>query len=226
MPKFESNAVVDSFQAFLVEGAKFTAKEEYPIIREDMVPAEPPKKVLPFSKAITFHGDLSDCVVDFYSPDGSFERVRKNPKRYLGFLHRCQGIIGPDFSIHSDMPLIMQKSQMNDILSLSFYYANNGIPLYPNCRGGSDCLNEEFLEALPRNSYLALGVHGFVHRKDQKHEWRDWISAVIDTLNPKGFIVVGHLPKDVVEDFEDKVEFHIYDAYIETRWKEVKNDVD
>ena len=33
MPKFESNAVVDSFQAFLVEGAKFTAKEEYPIIR-------------------------------------------------------------------------------------------------------------------------------------------------------------------------------------------------
>ena len=53
--------------------------------------------------------------------------------------------MGLDFSVHSDMPLVKQKAQLNDNLSLSFFYANNGVPLYPNCRGGSDCINDDVL---------------------------------------------------------------------------------
>lgn len=222
MYKDKNGIVTDSFHAFLVDGAKFTSEEEYPIIRKDMVPEEPPTKVMPFFKAITYRGDLSEYYIYFFSQDKTFERVRKNPKKYLSFFKRCKGIIGFDFSVHTDMQLVKQKSQINDNLSLSFYYANNGIPLIPNARGGVDIINKEYLEALPKNSYIALGVHGFIKYKYQKHEWRVWIRYLIDKLAPRGFIVIGHLPNDIVEDYKELVEFIVFDSFIELRYKEAK----
>ncbi len=222
MYKNEDGMVEDSFQAFLVDGADFTKEEEYPILKEWMVPQKPPVKVMPFFKAITYQGDLSEYYIYFYSPDGTFERVRKNPKKYLHFFKRCKGIIGFDFSVHTDMPLVKQKAQLNDNLSLSFFYAHNGIPLFPNCRGGSDCVNAEYLRALPKHTYIALGVHGFVQLKEQKHEWRLWIDTIIKHLEPKGFIVIGHLPQDIIDDYKDVAEFHLYDSYMEERAKEVR----
>ncbi len=107
--KIFEKEIVDSFQAFLVDGAEFTKKEEYPILREDMVPSNIPQAVMPFSKAITYRGDLSKTVIYFFSPDKTFERIRRDPKRYLNFFKRTAGIIGFDFSVHSDMPIVKQK---------------------------------------------------------------------------------------------------------------------
>ena len=115
-----------------------------------------------FSKAITYRGDLHDTFICFFSPDKSFERVRRNPKRYLSFFKRTAGIIGFDYSIHSDMPVIKQKAQMNDNLSLTYYYGSNGISVIPNLRCGIDDLLPEFLSALPKRSVVAVGTHGFI----------------------------------------------------------------
>ena len=105
--------VPDEFQAFLVDGAKFTKDEEYPILRRDMIPEIEPHAIMPFEKAITYKGDLSDIYICFHSPDRTFQRVRYNPKKYLSFFKRTAGIIGFDFSIHTDMPVIKQKKQMD-----------------------------------------------------------------------------------------------------------------
>jgi hypothetical protein len=156
-----NDAVDDSFQAFLVDGALFTHKEEYPILREDMISTSVPKKIMPFSKAITFQGDLSDTFICFFSPDKTFERIRRNPRKYIHFFKRTAGIIGFDFSIHDDMPMIKQKAQINDNLSLSYFYGNNGVPVIPNLRCGVDELLPEFLEAIPKHSIVAIGTHGF-----------------------------------------------------------------
>lgn len=223
MYKIIKKEIQDSFKAFLVEGANFTAVEEYPIIREDMVPNIPPIKIMPFFKAINYKGNLSKYFIYFYSADATFERIRKNPNKYLKFFKRCGGIIGFDFSVHTDMSLVKQKAQLNDNLSLSFYYANQGIPLYPNCRGGSDIVNDEYLKAFPLHSFIAIGVHGFVKLKQQKYEWRLWIDKIIKKLQPKGLIVIGHLPKDIIDDYKDKVNFYFFDSFMQERAKEVKS---
>ncbi len=221
----EEKEIVDSFQAFLVEGAEFTNNEEYPVIRYDMVPKEPPLKIMPFSKAITYRGDLSKTVIYFFSPDSTFERVRKHPKQYLNFFRRTAGIIGFDFSVHSDMPIVKQKSQMNDNLSLSFYYGNNNINLYPSARCGSEELEDEYLSAFPKHTIIALGVHGFVKKKYQKHEWRYWIKKIIEVLEPAALLIVGKLDLEIINDFSDKTKFYIYESFIDERNKEVKKYV-
>lgn len=218
--------VKDSFQAFLVEGARFTNHEEYPIIRDEMVSNVIPKRIMPFNKAICYRGDLRDTFICTYSPDETFERIRRYPKRYLSFFRRTAGLIGFDFSIHTDMPLIKQKAQINDNLSLSYYYGNNGIPIIPNIRCGIDELLPEFLSALPKHTLIAVGTHGFCKETHQKCEWYCFLETVIKELQPSGIIVYGSLYGKIFDNIKDQAEFFFYDPWIKQRYKEVKNNVD
>lgn len=214
MYKNENNEVEDSFQAFLVDGAIFTENEEYPILEDWMVPNNPPKRIMPFDKALNYRGDLSDVYVCLYARDCTFERVRRNPKKYLNFFRRCAGIIGFDFSIHSDMPVVKQKSQMNDNLSLSYYYGRQGIKVIPNIRYGIDELADEFLSAIPKHTLIAIGTHGFIKEISQKAEWYCFLDKIIDELKPAGIIVYGKLSGHIFDEFEDKCKLYYYEPWI------------
>jgi len=211
----DSNSIVeDSFQAFLVEGASFTQKEEYPIIENQMIPEVPPKKIMPFDKALNYRGDLSDVYVCTYARDCTFERVRKNPKKYLHFFKRCAGLIGFDFSIHSDMPIIKQKAQMNDNLSLTYYFGKQGIKVIPNLRYGIDKLADEFLSTIPKHTLVAIGTHGFIKETYQKAEWYCFLEKVINTLEPKGIIVYGKLSGKIFDNFHNDCKIYYYEPWI------------
>lgn len=53
-----------------------------------MVAKEVPKHIEPFAKVWEkrkVRKDLSDIFICTYANDNTFERIRKNPKRYLNF---------------------------------------------------------------------------------------------------------------------------------------------
>lgn len=214
--------VPDSFQSYLVSDAYFTEQEEYPIIPARFVSSAAPQKVMPFSKAIAYRGDLHDTFIAFYSPDETFECVRRNPRRYLSFFQRTAGIIGLDFSIHSDMPIIKQKSQINDNLSLTYYYGSQGIPIIPNLRCGVDELPPEFLSAIPCHSLVAIGTHGFVQRTQEQCEWYCFIESFCKVLQPTGIVVYGSLRGRMFDDQKSRYQFFYYDPWISQRAKEVR----
>ena len=226
MYKDENDVVEDSFQAFLVEGANFTEIEEYPIIEDWMIPEVPPKKIMPFDKALKYKGDLSDVYVCTYVRDCTFERVRRYTKKYLKFFKRCAGLIGFDYSIHSDMPIVKQKAQMNDNLSLSFYYGKQGNNLIPNIRYGIDELADEFLSAIPKHTLIAVGTHGFIKEKYKKAEWYCFLEKIISALEPSGIIVYGKLSGNIFKGFEEKCKFYYYEPWIYSNRKKKGGDSD
>lgn len=214
MYRDENNSVEDSFQAFLVEGANFTKEEEYPILERWMIPEIPPKKIMPFDKALNYQGVLSEVFVCTYARDCSFERVRRNPKRYINFFKRCAGLIGFDFSVHSDMPIVKQKSQMNDNLSLTYFYGKEGIKIIPNIRYGDDDLSDEFLSAIPKHTLIAVGTHGFIKEIPQKAEWYCFLEKIIKELEPSGIIIYGKLSGKIFDEFEEKSKLYYYEPWI------------
>ena len=222
MYRDKNDTIEDSFQAFLVEESTFTDIEEYPIIEEWMLPKQPPKKIMPFDKAINYHGDLRDTYICFYSRDPSFERVRKSPKRYLPFFKRCAGLIGFDFSIHSDMPLIKQKSQMNDNLSLTYFYGQNGCPVIPNIRWGIEETAEEYLSAIPKNGLVAIGTHGFCKRTEQKAEWICCLEKLIRVADPSGIVVYGNEDRSIFEPFKNQCQFFFYEPWYNAHRKKMQ----
>jgi hypothetical protein len=219
----EEGYVSDSFGAFLVEGARFSSREEYPIIEESMIAQELPVDIMPFNKALNYRGDLSKTFICTYSPDKTFERVRRNPQKYLSFFKRTAGLIGFDFSIHSDMPLIKQKSQIYDNLALTYYFGNHDIPVIPNVRSGIDELTPEFLQCIPRNSTIAIGTHGFMKEMREKYEWYCFLKDVINTLYPKNIIVYGTLSSKMFDEFKKNTNIVCYSSWISERWRRAKN---
>lgn len=221
-----NGVVPDSFGAFLIEGASLTSKEQYPILREDMVPDSPPLKIMPFNKALNYRGDLSDTYICTFSPDSSFERIRQHPKRYVDFFKRTAGIIGFDYSIHIDMPLVKQKEQINDNLSLTYYYGNQGIDVIPNIRCGIEELLPEFLEAIPKNRMIAIGTHGFCKEVSEMCEWRCFLERTLPEINPPAIITYGSLRGRMFDDLKDEYNFVFYEPWITARRKGVKDHVD
>lgn len=213
----------DSFDAYLVDRAHFSSHEEYPIIEERMIAKTIPVDIMPFSKAINYRGDLSNTFICTYSPDKTFERVRRNPQKYLSFFKRTAGLIGFDFSIHSDMPLIKQKSQIYDNLALTYYYGNHDIPVIPNVRSGIDELTTEFFECIPKNSTIAVGTHGFMKETREKYEWYCFLEQVINDLRPKNIIVYGTLTSRIFDDLKKATNIICYSSWISERWRRVRD---
>ncbi|MBR6332761.1 MAG: DUF4417 domain-containing protein [Dehalococcoidales bacterium] len=219
----EKHAVSDSFKAFLVEDAHFTPNEEYPIIRSEMVSSTIPKRVLPFDKAIVSKEDLSQTFICTYSNDQSFERIRRDPAKYIPFFRRTAGIIGFDFSIHVDMPIIKQKSQINDNLSLTYYYGSKGIPVIPNLRCGVSELLPEFLLSIPENVLVAIGTHGFFKTLHAQCEWLCFLDEIIPKLRPPAVIVYGPLNRTIESRFQSMTEFVTFEPWIDGNIRERKN---
>lgn len=217
--------VTDSFQAFLVEGAEFTGVEEYPVIPREFIPTEVPKKIMPFQKAITYHGDLSETYICTYAPDGTFERIRRNPQKYTRFFNRTAGLIGFDFSIHTDMNLVKQKAQMNDNLSLTYFFGAQGNKVIPNIRCGADELLPEFLSAIPQKTLIAVGTHGFIKYKYEKYEWYCFLERVLEELKPTGVIVYGSLRDPIFDELKKETAFYCYEPWITERRKGEKSNV-
>lgn len=116
MYKHRINKIEDSFHAYLVQGAMFTPVEEYPILEKSMISKELPKTIIPFEAISRYKGNRKDVYVCTCERDKVFECIRRNPLKYIGLFKQFGGIIGLDFSIHSDMPIVKQKSQMYDNL--------------------------------------------------------------------------------------------------------------
>jgi len=225
MKTLKLHKVDDSFQAFLVEGSSFTDEEEYPILPEKMVTKNCPVKILPFNKALNYRGDLSDTFVCTYAPDKSFERLRRNPQLYVDFFKRTAGIIGFDFSVHSDMPIVKQKAQMYDNLALTYYFGKNDIEIIPNIRCGSEELLPEYLKAFPRHTLVSVGTNGFIKTYPEKCEWLCFLETVIRELEPTGIVVYGSLNGELFDEIKKDTPVYIYDSWISSRSKEVRNHV-
>ncbi len=80
----------DVFNAFLVTLATYAGFFEFPVIKPCY---DIPNRLIAFSKCISSRNH--DCWVHFYEDDYLFERLWRDPKRYLPILQRYNGVILP-----------------------------------------------------------------------------------------------------------------------------------
>lgn len=100
--KSEKRSGRDVFNAFLVSLATYAGLFEIPVIQPT---CWIPSRLISFSKAVGCKD--YDQWVHFYQHDYLFERLWRDPRRYLPILTRFNGVILPDFSVYRDMPLVM-----------------------------------------------------------------------------------------------------------------------
>ena len=123
----------DVFNAFLVTLAYYAGVFEFPVIRPTRWI---PNRLIAFSKAVS-NTDY-DQWIHFFEDDYQFERLWRNPKKYLDLLKRYNGVILPDFSLYRDMPFVMQLWNIYRSHVIAAGLQKEGVSVLANVRWGDE----------------------------------------------------------------------------------------
>ena len=208
--------VRDVYLAYLINGARRTKPDGFPIIEGWMVPDKPPKKLIQWDRRFDDHNP-QETGMSFYCSDHSFTPILNNPKKYIEKLKKYECIVGLDASPYDNMPPVVQKSQIYINLAITYFYGSMGLMVVPNVRlGSSETLSS--LDAYPKNHLICIGTNGFTHRLDNRKIFREQVFQVVDHLSPSGIMVYGPASDYVFESAINKsIPIYQYDSYMMSR---------
>ncbi len=206
----------DVYLAKLIDGARRTKIDEYPIIEPWMVTMDLPKEIVQWDQRKACE-NLADTALSFYSEDSTFNAVLSDPEHYLDVCRQYACVIGTDASPYDNMPLVVQKSQIFLNLAITYFYGRRGIKVIPNVRLG-DIRTISALEAYPKNTIISIGTNGFTKAMANRKIFADEVSQVVECIKPKEIIAYGPAPEWLFKTALEKgIPIHQYDSYMMKR---------
>jgi len=182
----------NSFKIELVKNAQFVGKYEFPLIKPTNSITE---KAIPFDKAVKTIDKKQ--WVHFFIDDHRFEIMWNNPNKYLSVLKEYDGVISPDFSVYSDMPLAMQIWNTYRNRVIAHWLQQNGIDVIPNVRWGDERTYEFCFDGIPKNSTVAVSTNGCIQNKLSRYYFKQGLQVMADKLVPQTIVNYSNMPNDI-----------------------------
>lgn len=173
----------------LIYGAELTERG-FPILPSvNLSPSDTVDFRASLSRAMRDHASK---MVNFYLHDEKFEAVWNNPDKYLNHFRAFYCIAGLDFSIDTQMPLVMQMWNKYRNHALSFYLNANGISVIPNANILPEKCWGWCWEGLPTDSTLCCSTNGRVRSRAARDEFCRCFAEMERQLRPFRVILIGH----------------------------------
>lgn len=198
----------DVFNAFLVVVARYAGLFEFPVInRTNWIP----NRLIAFSKAVSSND--YDQWIHFFEDDYLFERIWRNPARYLNIFKRFNGVILPDFSLYRDMPFVMQLWNIYRSRAIGCWLQRHGIKVIVNIRFGDQRTYKICCDGISKNSTIAIGTHGTIKNITDREIFVEGLKVIIKRLQPTVIIIYGSFPRYLWELCADaNIEIHQFES--------------
>ncbi|MGN1221920.1 MAG: DUF4417 domain-containing protein [Christensenellales bacterium] len=182
----------DIFNLELLNNVRTIKPFDLPILEQIN---EIPKDVISFNYCKTCKTP-EKYFVHFYIDDYQFERVWNRPKYYATILGRFKGIIAPDYSTYSNMPVAQQIFQVYKSRLISAYFQALGYKVIPNISWSDEKSLEWSLAGIPKHSTIALSTNGCLN-KETKDNFIKCYKKAIAELEPTTIIIIGDVPAEI-----------------------------
>lgn len=176
----------DVFHAYLAEGVEFGPWDMPVVASEQRVPT----RLVPFSVATSDGYRGREGFVHFCEDDCRFERLWRDPRRYLPRLREFDGAIGPDFSTCADMPLPLALWNLYRNHLLSAWLQRQGVRVIYLARM-VEPLREASLAGAPREAPIAVCSRGSVSDPGKRELFVRTLGATVDELRPTRIVWYG-----------------------------------
>ena len=137
--------------------------------------------------------------IHFYLPDHYIERVWDNLDHYEAVFSAYRGIVQPDFSLYTNMPLAMQIWQHYRRNWVAQWYQNKGLTVIPAPTWGTEDTFGWCFEGMPKKSCLAVSTIGCMQNSENKLLLYKGIPAMIEHLKPVQLILYGAIDDGIRE---------------------------
>lgn len=199
--KADTQKRVEAIHNINIDIYEGTGKYDIPILH-------PVKKMPKVTEWIGFNYVLSDKNpegkgVHFFIDDYQFERVWKEPQKYVEKLSQYACVLTPDFSPYSNMPLATQIFNHYRKHWVGAYWQANGITVIPTIRASADERSLEwFLDGEPKGGVVAISSmwtaseHGRDYFKNKEYK------KMFEVLKPSKVLLYGNM----VEGLQGNIE--------------------
>ena len=98
--------------------------------------------------------------VHFFIDDYQFERVYNFPNRYIPLLKRFKGVMAPDFSLYTDMPVALQIYSVYKNRYMANLWQKNDIQVIPTVSWSTPESYRFCFEGIAKKSVVAVSTNG------------------------------------------------------------------
>lgn len=133
-----------------------------------------------------------DGYAHFFLDDYRFERLWNKPESYINALSAYEGVIGPDFSIYTDMPRPMQMWNKYRAMALTNYWQRMGLSVVPNLVWSDEDSLWYMFDGMPVGGTFCVGTVGMPKADGRaKANFQTGIDAALANLRPDTLLVYG-----------------------------------
>lgn len=189
----------DVFNASIVADATYNGVYDFPVIYPTY---DLPNRLIAFSRCVSCR-DYNQWV-HFYEDDFLFERIWRNPSKYLKILKKFNGVILPDFSLYRDMPFVMQLWNIYRSRAIGHWLQVNGIKVIPDIRYGDIRTYDCSCDGISKNGVISIGSHGTIKNKEDRNIFYNGVDVVVKRLQPVAIVVYGSCSDAIFDKYKQQ----------------------
>ena len=141
--------------------------------------------------------DNPDAFCHFFIDDYRFEKIWREPERYVPVLKKYAGAIMPNFSTYHIMPLPMQWWNMYRNRALMAYWQSEGIDVIPSLQIGDPRTYDYALDGLPVGGTYAVANNGLMKDKYNKEYFVESLAVALKAVMPDLLLIYGSAKFDL-----------------------------
>lgn len=131
-------------------------------------------------------------VLHFFLDDYQFERVWKEPNKYLPYLQKFKYVVAPDFSLYTDHPKAVQIFNHYRKHWCARYWQENGVNVIPCLCWSTPDSFEWCFDGEPKHSTVCVStIGGFGNHVNNKDAWVAGYREALERLEPEHVILFG-----------------------------------
>jgi len=149
---------------------------------------------LPFNVVTKSAGFGVHCFVyDYY-----LERIWKRPEVYVKYLREAEIFFTPDFSLYTDIPIVLQMFNVYRSRWVGRYMQKDGVNVVPTISWSTKESFDFAFCGIQKKSLLAISTVGI--KKHQVSLFRDGVEKMKEIIDPARIYVYGEKEKEYLEN--------------------------
>ena len=177
-----------------------------------------PSRLIDFTTAI--HSRNFSSGIHFYLDDYRFERIWREPYRYIPILRRFACVFTPDFSLYTDMPMAMKIWNVYRSRLIGQMMQHAGIRIIPTVSWAGPETFEFCFDGIEEGCTVTIATVGTMRNPEAQELFYSGMSAMIETVHPSTIIFYGTAPKKFPEGIP-----YVHFESTSFSWQKSKSDV-
>lgn len=130
-----------------------------------------------------------EYICHFYLDDYQFDRVWKDPDKYIDLMRKFKAVLAPDFSLYTDFPKAVQIYNHYRKHWVARYWQDHGVKVIPTICWSDEESFEWCFDGVPKHSTVSISVLGCNRSEQMKKDYWVGFNKTIEVVQPKKILL-------------------------------------